>query len=194
MNDLALVSSSCSSFNLLRITRPNLVELSCEPFCSTPQAGRWVLTNLAVSFKCCLFCSLLQVEAPISALGQCLCTSSSSEVKPTAVMHFNSSHTKHCCKLPTLCRGSRTMLVFSKGMCSNLLVFHPRTPGKCWPASLQKQAEGWSQGRPFYQKWTLTQMKGVAIGCLKSNSCQGSNTNHLRDIHCSHLLYYIRFH
>lgn len=155
-----------------------------------------MLTNLAVSFKCCLFGSLLEGEAPISALGKCPCTSSSSEVKPTAVMHFKSSHTKHCCKLPTLCRGSRTMLAFSKGMCSSLLVFHPRRPGKCWSASLQKQAEGQSQGRCFYQKCTLTQIKGVTIRCLKRNSSvvKAATPTILETLRCSHLLYYLRFH
>lgn len=93
------------------------------------------------------------------------------------------------CPLP--CRGSRTTLAFTKGRCSSILVFHPRTPGKCWPASLQKPAKGKSQGRPFHQKWALPQMKGVAIRCLKSNSSvvKAAISTIPETLHCSFLLY-----
>lgn len=99
-------------------------------------------------------------------------------------------------KLPTPCRGNRTMLAFTKGMCSSILVLHPRTSGKCWPASLQKQAEGKSQGRPFHQRWALTQMKGVAIRFLKCNSSvvKAATLTILETLHIAHLLYYLRFH
>lgn len=76
---------------------------------------------------------------------------------------------------PLCCRGSKTMLAFTKGMCSSILVFHPRT-----------QAAGKSQGRPSHQKWALTQMKGVAIRCLKSNSSvvKAATSTILETPHC----------
>lgn len=122
--------------------------------------------------KCRLFCSLLKVEAPISGLGKRLCTSSSSEIKPTVARHFNSSQTKHCCKLPTPLQGQQNNAGVHQGDVLEHLGVSPKNTSR---------GEESRKAFPPEMGTYSNERSGNQVLEKQQLSCQGSNINHPRD-------------